>query len=155
PPRPAAPPPPAAPKVPDPPARRPNRPQARPIAKQAPKKDEVRFDLSSGALQSAAKKTQTMPAATPPEDKPAPRAAQAPLDPEAAKKKRIEELKANAKAAAQRAAARESGEVTAVNPDEMESATTEPMPAARDTSQARAAAKRRGAPKRVIRDKTD
>ncbi len=155
PPRPAAPPPPAAPKVPDPPARRPNRPQARPIAQQAPKKDEVRFDLSSGALQSAAKKTQTMAAATPPEDKPTKPAAQAALDPEAAKKKRIEELKANAKAAAQRAAARESGEVSAVNPDELESATTEPMPAARDTSQARAAAKRRGAPKRVIRDKTD
>lgn len=109
---PPAPPPPAAAKP------RPPPPKRRGGAVKPPAKNEVKFDLSRGKLQKRPPPEDPQATAPPPKKKKArPLTAEEEAE---AKKKRIAELKANAQAAAERAAARESGEMPAADPNAME-----------------------------------
>ncbi len=90
-------------ETPEPIVRRPPRP-SRPIAVKAERKQEIRFDLGKSA-----KPPEPKPAAEPAQRKPA-KPVMTPAQKAEEKKKRIEELKAQAKAAARRAAKRASGE---------------------------------------------
>lgn len=143
-----------------PPPRRPERRPAPPLER-AP---EVRFDLEGGRAQSAPAPRR----APPPPPKPAPSPPETAEAKAAAKKKRIEELKANARAAAERAAERAAARATAgtqpakagtalgatrppANPGTPPKAEPRPRPqGAVQLDAARAAAKRRGAPVKAI-----
>ncbi|MCB9646748.1 MAG: suppressor of fused domain protein [Deltaproteobacteria bacterium] len=131
---------------------RPGGPPGRPVARPPAKKEEIRVDLKgSGQVQ---KRPDPPPAPTAPARPAKPR----PLTPEeeaAAKKKRVEELKAKAKEAAARAAQRQS---QGPGPDEAPAPAPTPAPSPmvsppvrRDSTSLRAAARRRGGAKQTIR----